>query len=88
MKPTLDAFLTEQVRQPAGPVMLAAPVAVDALPSPALIDDLEAMERNLERMAAHLDARGVGLRPHAKMHKCPEVARRQLERGAIGICAA
>lgn len=88
MNMTLDAFLTERVQRPAGPVPLARPVPVDDLPSPALIVDLEAMERNLDRMAAHLDARGVGLRPHAKMHKCPEVARRQLERGAIGICVA
>ena len=88
MNPTLDAFLTERVHQSAAPVTLARPVPLDALPSPALIVDLETMERNLERMASHLGARGVGLRPHAKMHKCPEVARRQLARGAIGICTA
>ncbi len=46
------------------------------------------MERNLKRMADHLTSHRTGLRAHAKMHKCPVVAHRQLELGAIGICCA
>ena len=39
-------------------------------------------------MADFLGARGKGFRPHAKTHKCPQVAQRQLAAGAVGICAA
>jgi D-serine deaminase-like pyridoxal phosphate-dependent protein len=58
------------------------------LPTPALILDLDAFESNLKRMAAHVAGAGIALRPHAKTHKCPEIARRQVAHGAIGICAA
>jgi D-serine deaminase-like pyridoxal phosphate-dependent protein len=46
------------------------------------------MERNLERMAGLAAAAGVRLRPHAKTHKSPFVAQRQLAHGAIGLTAA
>lgn len=69
-------------------VELPVPVSIDAVPTPALLVDREAMERNLQRMAAYLASRGCGLRPHAKMHKTPLIARRQLELGAVGICCA
>jgi D-serine deaminase-like pyridoxal phosphate-dependent protein len=59
---------------------------VTAIDTPALVLDLEAFERNLERMAAALRGSGVRLRAHAKAHKCPEIARRQVARGAVGIC--
>ncbi|MEE4360518.1 MAG: DSD1 family PLP-dependent enzyme [Pseudomonadales bacterium] len=88
MSTTLESFLAERVGRSADAVPLATPVPVEALPTPALVVDVAAMERNLLRMRDVLDARGVGLRPHAKMHKCPIVARRQLELGAIGICVA
>jgi len=45
-------------------------------------------EANLTRMAAHCKANGKALRPHAKAHKCVEVARRQLAAGAVGVCVA
>jgi D-serine deaminase-like pyridoxal phosphate-dependent protein len=73
---------------------LARPVAgspvagLAQLPTPALVLDVAAFERNLKRMAEHARASGVGLRPHAKTHKCPVIARRQLELGAVGICCA
>lgn len=54
--------------------------------TPALILDLDAFERNLDRMAGAIQGHGVRLRPHAKSHKCPEIALRQIARGAIGIC--
>lgn len=59
---------------------------VAAIDTPALVLDLDAFERNLERMAAALRGSGVRLRAHAKAHKCPEIARRQIARGAAGIC--
>ena len=59
---------------------------VAAIDTPALVLDLDAFERNLERMAAALRGTKVRLRAHAKAHKCPEVARRQVALGAVGIC--
>lgn len=88
MTATLDDYLAARMARSAAPVPLAEPVPVEALPTPALIVDVAGMERNLDRMAGHLAARNVGLRAHAKMHKCPEIARRQMARGAIGVCAA
>ena len=46
--------------------------------TPALIIDLDAFERNLVTMAAFAEATGVRLRPHAKTHKSPEIALRQI----------
>jgi len=54
--------------------------------TPALIIDLDAFERNLRRMADFARQAGVRLRPHAKTHKSPEVAKRQLALGACGVC--
>ena len=56
------------------------------LDTPALVVDLDALERNLDRMASTARAAGVALRPHVKTHKSVTIARMQLERGAVGIC--
>lgn len=58
------------------------------LQTPALILDLEPFEANIVAMAAWAEAGGVDLRPHGKSHKSPEIARRQIAAGAIGICCA
>jgi 3-hydroxy-D-aspartate aldolase len=58
------------------------------LGTPALIVDLEAFERNVQKMADHCRANGIRLRPHAKTHKCAEIARAQITAGAIGQCCA
>jgi len=58
------------------------------LPTPALTIDLDVLERNLDRMAAYCREHGLGLRPHTKTHKTPEVARMQVERGAAGLTVA
>ncbi len=60
----------------------------DDLPSPALLIDIEALEANIAKMSQHARAHSLQLRPHAKTHKCPEVARRQIAAGASGICCA
>jgi len=60
--------------------------AVDAIDTPALVIDLDALERNIERMAAYAREHGLRLRPHAKTHKCAEIARRQIAAGAVGVC--
>jgi D-serine deaminase-like pyridoxal phosphate-dependent protein len=59
---------------------------VTAIDTPALVLDLDAFERNLERMQQALQGSGVRLRAHAKAHKCPDIALRQVAQGAIGIC--
>src|SRR5579862_7985042 len=56
--------------------------------TPALLIDLDTMEENLRAMAAFFAHRPQKLRPHFKTPKTPEVARRQLEAGAIGITAS
>lgn len=58
------------------------------IPTPALLLDLDRFERNVQKMAAHVKAAGKKLRPHAKTHKCPEIARRQVAAGAVGVCVA
>ena len=54
--------------------------------TPALLLDLDAFERNLDRLQAAANAAGVKLRPHGKAHKTPAVALAQIARGAVGIC--
>ena len=61
---------------------------IHELPTPCLVIDLERLESNLEKMSRFTRERHVALRPHAKTHKCVNIARRQLEKGAVGICAA
>ena len=59
---------------------------VESIDTPALVVDLEAMERNLATMAAFAQRHGVRLRPHAKMHKSATIARLQMAAGAVGVC--
>src|SRR5205807_8417722 len=58
------------------------------LPTPALVVDLDAFEANLQKMADHCRQAKCGFRPHAKTHKCPAIAQRQMIAGARGICVA
>jgi D-serine deaminase-like pyridoxal phosphate-dependent protein len=58
------------------------------LPSPALLLDIAALERNIAAMAKWAALHGVGVRPHTKVHKSVEIARRQLAAGAVGLTAA
>lgn len=62
-------------------------MAVGEIQTPALLVDLDALERNLERMRRAAEASGVRLRAHAKTHKSADIARLQMERGgACGVC--
>lgn len=58
------------------------------VPTPALLLDLDLLEANVKSMAEHCRRAGCGFRPHAKTHKCPEIALRQMASGALGICVA
>lgn len=59
---------------------------IDQIDTPALVIDLNAYERNLDRMADLVRDNGIRLRPHAKTHKSPEIALDQVNRGAVGVC--
>ena len=60
--------------------------SVDAIDTPALVIDLDAMERNLAAMAGFAREHGLRLRPHAKMHKSGHIAMLQMQAGAVGVC--
>jgi len=66
-----------------------APAAVgtklEDIDTPALVLDLDAFEKNLNTLNAAV-GRKVRVRPHAKTHKCPDVAKRQIALGAVGMC--
>src|ERR1700730_14657575 len=61
---------------------------ISELDTPALIIDLDIMERNLRRAGEYCAANGLRLRPHTKTHKVPAVGRRQLDSGAVGLTVA
>jgi 3-hydroxy-D-aspartate aldolase len=59
-----------------------------SLNTPALVLDIEALDRNIAAMAIFAAGNGLKLRPHAKTHKSIDIARRQIEAGALGVCCA
>ena len=59
-----------------------------SLNTPALVIDRDALDRNIARMADFVRGAGLQLRPHAKTHKSPDVAERQIAAGAVGVCCA
>jgi D-serine deaminase-like pyridoxal phosphate-dependent protein len=61
---------------------------ISELDTPALLVDIEAMDRNIARLAGAMRAHGVNWRPHAKGHKCPTITHRQIAAGAIGVTVA
>jgi D-serine deaminase-like pyridoxal phosphate-dependent protein len=58
------------------------------LDTPAVLVDVDIMERNLRRLATYCSEHLLNLRPHTKTHKIPELARRQTALGAVGITVA
>jgi D-serine deaminase-like pyridoxal phosphate-dependent protein len=61
---------------------------ISDLPTPAVLVDTVKLKRNIARMQGAATAQGKRLRPHAKTHKSPEIARMQIAEGAVGICCA
>ena len=61
---------------------------ISEIETPAVVIDLDVMDRNLSRMAQYSQAHNLNLRPHTKSHKIPELAARQLASGASGITVA
>lgn len=68
--------------------MSGKPADFSPLETPCIVINLEKTEANIARMAAAIGKTGVRLRPHAKTHKLPEMAHRQLQAGAAGITVA
>jgi D-serine deaminase-like pyridoxal phosphate-dependent protein len=66
------------------PATIGMPLA--EVDTPALILELDPFERNLRRLTESLGERTVKVRPHAKSHKCPQIAMRQMALGAVGVC--
>src|SRR6266581_1640427 len=58
------------------------------LPTPCMVVDLEIFERNLQTMADHCRKTGIHLRGHVKVHKSPDIAKRQVALGSIGVTCA
>jgi D-serine deaminase-like pyridoxal phosphate-dependent protein len=65
----------------------AAPIPA-GIDTPEILVDVDILDRNIARMAQAVKAKGVALRPHAKTHKIPEIAARQLAAGAAGLTVA
>ena len=63
-------------------------ITKDILPTPCMIVDLPMFEQNVKKMADQSKATGINVRPHAKIHKSVDVAKRQIAQGAIGLTCA
>lgn len=61
---------------------------IEELDTPALVIDLDVMERNIQRLAQYAAANNLNLRPHTKTHKIPEIAKLQIAAGATGVTVA
>ena len=59
---------------------------VHDIDTPALVIDLDAMKRNIGRLAEFAKKHNIRWRPHAKMHKSSTLARMQIKAGAVGVC--
>src|SRR5258708_1451614 len=59
-----------------------------SLNTPALVLDLDMLDRNIAEMASFAKAHKVNLRPHSKTHKSADIARRQIKAGALSVCSA
>src|SRR5437016_11300837 len=58
------------------------------LPTPCMVVDQEIFDKNLKAMAEHCRTTGIHLRGHVKVHKSPDIAKRQLALGSIGVTCA
>ena len=68
--------------------LIGKPGGLRELTTPALVLDLEAFEQNIGAYQHQIKLHGLRARPHAKSHKCAEIARTQIAAGAVGICTA
>jgi D-serine deaminase-like pyridoxal phosphate-dependent protein len=63
-------------------------ITKDVLPTPSMVVDLDLFEQNVKKVADYSKSTGINLRPHVKVHKSVDVAKRQISLGAIGLTTA
>src|SRR5260370_25893542 len=63
-------------------------ITKDVLPTPCMVVDLALFNQNVKKMADQVKTAGIHVRPHVKIHKSVDVARRQIAQGAIGVTCA
>ena len=85
---SIASAIQSVIEKPSSEYLLREPIEVGELPTPALVLNLPAFEKNLKKMAEFAEANGKAIRPHAKTHKCPLVAKKQTAEGAVGVCVA
>jgi D-serine deaminase-like pyridoxal phosphate-dependent protein len=68
--------------------MMIGSLLPGGLATPATVVFADRLDRNLAGMAAFAAGSGIALRPHAKTHKCPQIARLQMALGARGLSVA
>ena len=88
MAPKASAYDIDEIEGKLSASSGISGVTKQDLPTPSLVLDLDAFEANISRMAGHAANAGLDLRPHAKTHKCSEIAKRQIGAGALGVCVA
>ncbi len=84
----VKGYTGDEMRTMAASGGLDVGVSKSDLDTPALLVDLDKLERNLQTMQTVVARNGIASRPHAKTHKCPEIAQRQIATGSVGICSA
>ena len=85
---SVKGYTTAEMRSFSSDDVMELDVSKWELDTPALCVDLDALEANLATMQQTVLRNGIASRPHAKTHKCPAIARMQLETGSVGICTA
>src|SRR4051812_2232814 len=74
--------------RPPSPRITEQSLALDSLPTPALVVDATVARRNIDRLAGYAAQHGVAIRPHTKTHKSRMLAQLQLQAGARGLTVA
>jgi len=85
---SIKGFTTAEMRAFDATDAMEADISKWDLDTPALCVDLDALEANLATLQQTVTRNGIASRPHAKTHKCPAIARLQIENGSVGICTA
>jgi 3-hydroxy-D-aspartate aldolase len=82
----VKGYTAAEISTPVTP--MKAGVMKSELDTPALCVDLDKLERNIAKLQRTVNANKIGVRPHAKTHKCAAIAKLQMAAGALGICVA
>ena len=85
---SIKGFTAAEMRGFDATDVMEADISKWEIDTPALCVDLDALEANLATLQQTVVLNGIASRPHAKTHKCPAIARLQIENGSVGICTA